>query len=219
VILSNALSGGPLGGRGTLRPSQKQHSRQRWLSDSFSQNAPLKERGWREMLWANHTLPLNSLLVASTAAILSCTGRLLFIPGLQLLSVPLTLVAALPIVNEAVQAVRHREYALAIPTLVGVAGALTLQQPTAAALIEVAHYTWQVWNGWREERGLSPAIEPLSAEGEVYIVRCWQEENGGGEPVLRYVLETPDSETRWGFTHLPDLMSTLRQIIPPLSQM
>lgn|GEM_PF-2810306 len=218
MILSNFLSGSLFGERRTSHTSRQPRWKPRWLSDPSAQDEHPQGSSWRERLLAYQPGPSNSLLAASTAAAFSWAGGFFMLPGLQLISIPITLVVAVPIAREAIDAVRQQAARGAVISIVGVVGALALHQPAGAALIEVAHFAVQSISGKRGTLWGRSATEPVPADTDVYIVRSWEEDDGAGRSTKRYVLESPDASARHGFTQLSDLISTLRGMIAPSPQ-
>lgn len=154
------------------------------------------------------------LVVASSAAALSCTGTLLLFPALHLVSIPITLAAAVPLFYEATDGYRNQKISVATVSALGLIGCLVLQQTTFAALINVAYYTGRRVSTWRQKLESSQTTTDdlinLIADSDVYYVRCWAEESNEEQPTIRYVLESAGDSTRQGFAKLSNLIEALR---------
>jgi hypothetical protein len=74
------------------------------------------------------------LLAASAAAAISWSGTYFLFPPLHLVSIPITLAAALPILQDSVATYRTRKTNVAALSAAAVMGSVLLQQATAAAL-------------------------------------------------------------------------------------
>lgn len=151
------------------------------------------------------------LLAASTATAISWSGTHFLIPPLHLISIPITLAAALPMLQDSLAAYRTRKTNVAALSSAAVIGSLLLRQTTLAALIDVVYYTGEAALAWWQKREAAPVTaNSICADTNIYLVRCWQEESPDRKPVMRYVLESPNDTTRRGFTNLRDLIEALR---------
>lgn len=202
MVSTNILSsGGLFGNERLLWPRQKPKAD--WLTSA--DEGPVSDSRVERQ---------RSLWIASTATAVSWLGSHLLFPPLHLVSIPLTLTAALPLFQRAIRAVRNQQTDLSQAGSLGVIGGLLVQQTTGAALIPLLYFTGEtVIEKWKESHPQvgEPTIDAsLLADSEIQIVRCWQEKSGNAQPVMRYVLESLDGSTRQGFTQLSDLLDTLR---------
>ena len=216
MILSNILVGDhSLWGRGHAWTKRRATPQPRWLAGTEDRTSATAQPGQAEKTSAADNQRQRLLLVASSAAAISWTGVHFFFPPLQLVSVPITLAAALPIFRDTVTALRTGQMDVAAVSAVAVIGSLLLQQTTLAALIDVAHYGGQAAIEWRQNQEAAQTArttaQSLYADSDIYLVHCWQENSGvGQQSVMRYVLEVPGDAVRHGFTQLADLIDTLR---------
>lgn len=215
MILSNVLAGDhSLWGRGQAWTKRRATSKLGWLAATDDRTSATAQPSQAEKASAADSQRQRLLLVASTAAAISWSGAHFFFPPLQLVSVPITLAATLPIFRDTVTALRTRQMDVAAVSAVAVIGSLLLQQTTLAALIDVAHYGGQVAVEWQQKREAAQTArataQSLYADSDIYLVHCWREDSGEAEPVMRYVLEAPGDIVRHGFTKLTDLIDALR---------
>jgi len=218
VILSNVLSGdGHFWGRERMSAARRARPKSGWLvgSSAGASAAPTSigveeesmEKGQRHFF----------LVAASTAAAVSWTGVHFLLPPLQLISVPITLAVAFPILRDAIADSRTGQREVAAASIIGVVGSLLWQQTTVAALISVVYYAGEAtirW--WRKGDAAQTAqmqAKSISADSDVYLVRCWREEGSDAQPVMRYVLESSNDTARYGFAKLTDLLDALRSKI------
>lgn len=155
-----------------------------------------------------------SMWLASAATTVSWLGSHFLFPPLHLVSIPLTLAAALPLFQKAVVSVRNQQIDVSQVGSLGVIGGLFLQQTTGAALIPLIFFAGQTaMDEWQKQSQVTDETvmdASVLADSAIQIVHCWQEESDDAQPVMRFVLESPDDSTRQGFTKLSDLLDALR---------
>lgn len=215
MILSNVLAGDShLGGRGQSWLFRRSRSKPGWLIAENEQTSALRQPTDTEQIGSENRQRRIPLLAASAGAAISWSGVHFLCPPLQLISIPITLAAALPILQDSVATYRTAKTGVAALSAVAVIGSVLLQQTTVAALIDVAYYTGEATLGWWKRREtIQTAVtdaRSIYADTEVYIVRCWREDSHKGQSVMRYVLESSNDTNRQGFTELTDLIDALR---------
>lgn len=155
------------------------------------------------------------LWIASTATAASWLGSHLLFPPLHLVSIPLTLAAALPLFQKAIVSVRSQRPDISQVGSLGVIGGLLIQQTTCAALIPLLYFAGQTsvakWQKAIQTADETAIDASLLADSDIQIVRCWQEKSDNAPPVMRFVLESLDDPTRQGFTQVSDLLESLRE--------
>lgn len=215
MVLSNVLSGASARwGRWPLWTGWRAAPKMSWLAATGDQTSATPSPTDAEKIGIKKVQRRQLLLVASTAAAISWAGSHLFLPPLHLVSVPITLAAALPILRDSAVALRNRQMDVATVSSVALIGSLILQQTTVAALIDVAHYSGQAALEWWQQREATQTAyataQGLYANSKIYLVHCWREDRGESQPVMRYVLEAPSDAARHGFAQLTDLIDVLR---------
>ena len=165
-------------------------------------------------LLAEKTERTRSLWLASTATAVSWLGSHFLFPPLYLVSIPLTLAAALPLFQKAIVSARNQQVDIFQVGSLGVIGGLFLQQTTGAALIPLIFFAGQTameeWQKHIQTADEAVVDANLLADSDIQIVRCWQEDSDDPHSAMRFVLESPDDSTRQGFTKLSDLLDALR---------
>lgn len=221
VIISNVLAGDTsLWGRGQRREKRRATPNADGRAATDVHRAATAQPSDAEKGSALNSQRKRALLAASTAAAISWAGTMtkahFLFPHLYLVSVPLTLAAALPIFRDTTVALQNQQMDVAVVSAVALIGSMLLQQTTVAALIDVAHYSGQAAIEWWQKReaeatqSVHATAQSLLADSDVYFVRCWQEDGSDAQPVTRYVLEAQGDAARHGFTKLTDLIEALR---------
>ena len=215
MVSSGILTGGGLfGNERLLWPRRKSKQKAGWLVNTDGWNAPHQNAEEIADPLAEQTERTRSLWIASAATAVSWLGSHLLFPPLHLVSIPLTLAAALPLFQKAVTSVRNRQADISQVGSLGVIGGVFLPQTTGAALIPSLYFAGQTaiekWQNPISNADKTAIDASLLADSDIQIVHCWQEESGDAQPVMRFVLESPDGSTRQGFTQLSDLFEALR---------
>ena len=215
MILSNVLAGSSsLGGRRPVWAKRVSKPKSRWLTEAGRQASETPKPTDAEQIGSENSQWRIPLLAVSTAAAISWSGTYFLFPPLHLISIPITLAAALPILQNSVATYRTGKTNVAALSAAAVIGSVLLQQTTVAALIGVAYYTGEATLAWWKRREtIQTAVtnaRSIYADTEVYIVRCWRADSHNAQSVMRYVLESSNDTPRQGFTKLTDLIDALR---------
>jgi hypothetical protein len=157
--------------------------------------------------------------VASVSLGLSLSGAFVY-PPLALASVPLTVLASIPIFENAYEALfKEGRIRMAVVSSAAVIGTLATGHYLMAPLVDCIHYLAHlVALSWKREKsslpGLASSREATDIEhlpSHVHVIRCWKESTGeDGEAVMRYTLEAPGAGKRRGFTSAAALLDALR---------
>ena len=144
MVSSNILAGGGLfGDERLLWPRRKPKPKAGWLANADGRSAPHPKEGNKADPFAEKTERTRYLWIASTATAVSWLGTYLLFPPLHLVSIPLTLAAALPLFQNTIASVRNKQVDISQAGSLGVIGGLFLQQTTGAALIPLIYFVGQ----------------------------------------------------------------------------